>query len=106
MIAGLWALMACTRVLRGEEEFFRVTKSFHNAIQGDPVEISPADLEVYLRWNRLNAREIDLYGDYVVLHDPQPCAMRVIVRIGLIVPRTFDTWATPTSFGRRSSSVA
>jgi trehalose synthase len=62
-------------VLRGEDEFFRVTKSFHNAIQGEPIEIASADYEIFLKWNRINAREIDLYGDFIVLHDPQPCAM-------------------------------
>ena len=62
-------------VLRGEDEFYRVTKSFHNAIQGDPIEITSADYQVFLKWNRINAKEIDLHGDVVVLHDPQPCAM-------------------------------
>jgi trehalose synthase len=62
-------------VLRGEDEFFRVTKSFHNAIQGDAVEIAAADYEIFLKWNRINGQEIDLHGDFVVLHDPQPAAM-------------------------------
>jgi trehalose synthase len=62
-------------VLRGEDEFFKVTKSFHNAVQGDPVELTSADYEIFLKWNRINEREIDLHGDFVVLHDPQPCAM-------------------------------
>ncbi len=62
-------------VLRGEDEFFRVTKSFHNAIQGDPVDLTNADFEIFLKWNRINGRELDLYGDVVVLHDPQPAAM-------------------------------
>jgi trehalose synthase len=62
-------------VLRGEDEFFRVTKAFHNGIQGEPVELGPGDFETFLKWNRINGREIDLHGDFVVLHDPQPCAM-------------------------------
>jgi trehalose synthase len=68
-------LEASWDVLRGEDEFFKVTKSFHNAVQGDPVELTQADYEVFLKWNRINEREIDLHGDFVVLHDPQPCAM-------------------------------
>jgi trehalose synthase len=68
-------LVASWDVLRGEEAFFRVTKAFHNAIQGDPVELSSQDYEIYLDWTRKNAAEIDLHADYVVLHDPQPCAM-------------------------------
>jgi trehalose synthase len=62
-------------VIRGEDDFFRVTKSFHNAIQGDPIELGAADYEVYVKWNRVNAQELDLHGDFVVIHDPQPCAM-------------------------------
>jgi len=62
-------------VLRGEDEFYKVTKSFHNAIQGDPVDLGAADYEIFLKWNRINGQEIDLHGDFVVLHDPQPCAM-------------------------------
>src|SRR5262249_40386132 len=62
-------------VLRGEDEFFRVTKSFHNAIQGEPVDLTSADFDIFLRWNRLNAKDIDLHGDFVVIHDPQPAAM-------------------------------
>ena len=62
-------------VLRGEDEFFRVTKSFHNAIQGETIDITNADFETFLKWNRINGKEIDLHGDFVVLHDPQPCAM-------------------------------
>jgi trehalose synthase len=62
-------------VLRGEDEFYKVTKSFHNAIQGEPIELGPNDFDIFLKWNRLNAKELDLYGDFVILHDPQPCAM-------------------------------
>jgi trehalose synthase len=68
-------LVATWDVLHGETEFFAVTKSFHNAIQGEPVEIGHHDYEVFLKWNRINAQRIDLYGDYVVIHDPQPAAL-------------------------------
>jgi trehalose synthase len=68
-------LEASWDVLRGEDEFYKVTKSFHNAIQGDPIDLTGADYEVFLKWNRINGQEIDLHGDLVVLHDPQPCAM-------------------------------
>jgi trehalose synthase len=74
-LMGELGLEATWDVLRGDNEFFRVTKSFHNAIQGDPVEIGGVDYEIFLKWNQLNARELDLHGDFVVLHDPQTCAM-------------------------------
>ena len=62
-------------VIEGEDEFFRVTKMFHNGIQGQEVEVSSADLDVFLKWNRRNAEKVALRGDFVFIHDPQPAAL-------------------------------
>jgi trehalose synthase len=62
-------------VIEGADEFYRVTKSFHNAIQGEPIELGRRDYEVFLDWSQRNAKKMDLYGDYVVVHDPQPIAL-------------------------------
>lgn len=62
-------------VLEGNEEFFRVTKSFHNAIQGQAIDLGTREYEIYLDWTRRNSQNIELYGDFVFVHDPQPCAM-------------------------------
>ncbi len=62
-------------VLQGDEEFFRVTKSFHNALQGQDQMITPERLELYLETNRRNAARLDLGGDLVFIHDPQPAAL-------------------------------
>src|SRR5262249_12734637 len=43
-------LAATWDVIEGNDEFFRVTKSFHNAIQGEPIELSARDYEVFLEW--------------------------------------------------------
>jgi trehalose synthase len=59
----------------GEPDFYRVTKTFHNAIQGDPVELHPGDFDLFMRVNRKNAAEISLDADVVVLHDPQPIGL-------------------------------
>ena len=50
-------------VIQGDEEFFRVTKSFHNALQGQPEAITPQMLEHYVETNRRNAAQLDLSGD-------------------------------------------
>jgi len=63
------------KVIRGEKEFFDVTKSFHNALQGKKMELSSDMKRTYLRYNELNAGFLDLDYDYVVVHDPQPLAM-------------------------------
>jgi trehalose synthase len=64
------------RIIRGEDEFFNVTKTIHNAVQGDPRTLTPEQHEIFRRYNEQNAAEFaeDAY-DYVIIHDPQPIAM-------------------------------
>jgi trehalose synthase len=62
-------------VIQGDEEFFRITKSFHNALQGQEQTITPEMLDYYLETNRRNAARLDLGGDLVLIHDPQPAAL-------------------------------
>jgi trehalose synthase len=63
------------KVIRGEKEFFDVTKSFHNALQGKKTELTPDMKGTYLQYSELNAGLLDLDYDYVVVHDPQPLAL-------------------------------
>lgn len=62
-------------VIQGDEEFFKVTKGFHNALQGEPQPVTPEMLEHYLETNRRNATQLDLGGDLIFIHDPQPAAL-------------------------------
>jgi trehalose synthase len=64
------------RILRGDEEFFDVTKAVHNGLQGDPRSLTPPEIEIFRRYNAENAAELaaDDY-DYVIVHDPQPAAV-------------------------------
>jgi trehalose synthase len=64
------------RIIRGADEFFTVTKTIHNALQGDPRSLTPAEEETFARFNAANATELaaDDY-DYVIIHDPQPVAL-------------------------------
>jgi trehalose synthase len=64
------------RIIRGAEEFFNVTKTIHNGIQGDPNGLTPEMEEIFRRYSELNAAELvaDDY-DFVVVHDPQPVGM-------------------------------
>jgi len=61
-------------VVAGNEEFFRVTKSLHNALQGEEQVFTDAMLQAYLDTNRENAQALNLDADMVVIHDPQPAA--------------------------------
>ena len=64
------------QIILGREEFFNVTKMLHNALQGNPNGLSNEDWEIFDRYNKLNAGELDGDYDYVIVHDPQPAAMR------------------------------
>jgi trehalose synthase len=64
------------RIIRGAEEFFNVTKTIHNALQGDPTGLTPEMEETFKRYQELNAGELDADDyDFVVVHDPQPVGM-------------------------------
>src|ERR687888_24802 len=54
------------RIIRGAEEFYNVTKTIHNALQGDPNGLSESQKEIYRRYQRLNADEFDDEYDFVV----------------------------------------
>jgi trehalose synthase len=73
-------------VIKGNEKFFTVTKNMHNALHGLNIDISKSDLDYFLEVNRQNAEELDLFGDIIFIHDPQP--------IGLIEKRKHngDKW--------------
>jgi trehalose synthase len=63
------------RIIRGAEEFFNVTKTIHNALQGNPQGLTDEQREIFGRYNALNARELEGSHDFVIVHDPQPVAM-------------------------------
>jgi len=63
------------KVIEGNERFFEVTKSFHNALQGNPLKLTEEDFQTYLDCNEGNARNLHLDSDLVVIHDPQPAAL-------------------------------
>jgi trehalose synthase len=62
-------------VITGTEDFFAVTKAFHNALQGEEQDLTPEMLETYREINRQNAQGLALNADYVIIHDPQPAAL-------------------------------
>jgi trehalose synthase len=66
-------------VIYGREEFFNATKLMHNALQGNPRDLSADEWEVWRRYNEMNARELSRGWDYVIVHDPQPAAVRDLV---------------------------
>ena len=63
------------KVIKGDKEFFNITKSFHNALQGKEIRLTEEMKKTYLRYNELNANLLDLDYGYIVIHDPQPLAI-------------------------------
>ena len=63
------------RIIAGGDEFFAVTKTVHNALQGDPRALSATQQEVFRRYQALNADELEDDYDFVIVHDPQPVGM-------------------------------
>ena len=67
-------------VMQGEDAFFDVTKRLHNSLQGATGGISPKDWEIHAEWNRRNASLITSEYDVIIVHDPQPAALREFAR--------------------------
>ncbi|MDP2719561.1 MAG: glycosyltransferase [Dehalococcoidia bacterium] len=61
--------------IKGDESFFRVTKKFHNALHGKQQDISQEELDYFIEVNRRNLREMELTGDFILVHDPQPIVL-------------------------------
>jgi trehalose synthase len=62
-------------VITGGEEFFAITKAFHNALHGEPFENRPGWFDVFLATNEENRRRMQFDEDFVVIHDPQPIGL-------------------------------
>lgn len=62
-------------VIKGGEDFFKVTKAFHNALHGARVRITKKMFDIHAAYNEENARHMDLSSDVMVIHDPQPVGL-------------------------------
>lgn len=97
-------------VIGGDEKFFRVTKAFHNALQGSAREtVTEEMLAHYRSVTRANAdmlrrlfRERRLARpDIVVLHDPQPAGLIDFFRREF--PESLFIWRGHIQFDLKSS---
>jgi trehalose synthase len=61
--------------IEGTDDFFAVTKKFHNMIQGVSSDITMEELfYTYLETVRQNFEDTYIEADMIVVHDPQPAA--------------------------------
>jgi len=63
-------------VMTAPAEFFTVTKGFHNGLQGHAFELTAEARQLYEDVCRSNAAALSHRYDVVMIHDPQPLAMR------------------------------
>jgi trehalose synthase len=61
--------------MKGDQAFFNVTKAFHNALHGRADEISDEMFEIYEATTLANLAEMNLRGDVIFVHDPQPAGL-------------------------------
>lgn len=62
-------------VIKGGDKFFNITKKIHNGLHGVDVHLTDEEIEIFLEANRQNIKELNLYGDIIFVHDPQPIAL-------------------------------
>jgi trehalose synthase len=66
---------ASWEVMPGDARFYAITKTIHNALHGWPGTLSPSDQEYFVETNRRAAAALELDGDLVMIHDPQPAPL-------------------------------
>jgi len=59
-------------ILEGSDQFFKITKTLHNLLQGEPQKLRLRDIFDYLNNVESNLENTAIAGDMVVIHDPHP----------------------------------
>ncbi len=62
-------------VITGGNDFFEITKAFHNALHGAPFDKPPESFDIFLAYNEQNRARIEMDSEFTVIHDPQPAAL-------------------------------
>jgi len=62
-------------VITGGNDFFEITKAFHNALQGASYDLTQSAKDIFLMYNEQNRARMKFDEEMVVIHDPQPAAL-------------------------------
>jgi len=62
-------------VITGGNDFFEVTKAFHNALHGGDYNLTQQAKEIFLVYNEQNRARMQFPEDLFVIHDPQPAGL-------------------------------
>jgi len=66
---------ALWEVIKGGEQFFAVTKKFHNALHGKNEVFTDEEYRIYSETVAGNIPQLSLGSDIVFVHDPQPAGL-------------------------------
>ncbi len=62
--------------LEAPNDFFNVTKKFHNTLQGAEIKIEDPEWDLYERICKQNSHMVEGNFDVIIIHDPQPAAIK------------------------------
>ncbi len=62
-------------VITGGNDFFEVTKGFHNALQGSDYRLTQQARDIFLMNNEQNRQRLQFNEEFIVIHDPQPAPL-------------------------------
>lgn len=62
-------------VITGGNDFFEVTKGFHNALHGGEYNVTKEVLDIFMMYNEQNRERMEFAEDLFVIHDPQPLGL-------------------------------
>ncbi len=62
-------------VITGGEDFFAITKAFHNALHGGAYDLPDESFQTFLSYNEQNRSRLQFDSEFIVIHDPQPAAL-------------------------------
>jgi trehalose synthase len=62
-------------VITGGNDFFEVTKGFHNALHGGEYLVTKDVLDIFMMYTEQNRQRMQFVEDLFVVHDPQPAGL-------------------------------
>jgi trehalose synthase len=62
-------------VITGGNDFYEVTKGFHNALHGGEYNLTKQAGEIFMMYNEQNRQRMEFVEDLFVIHDPQPAGL-------------------------------
>ncbi|HEX21326.1 MAG TPA: glycosyl transferase family 1, partial [Actinobacteria bacterium] len=71
-------LVAEWKTITGNQDFFQVTKTIHNALQGGKESLNKEAQDLYLKISQQNAAMLEEAYDIVFVHDPQPAPIPLL----------------------------